>query len=150
VRYSRPIDFAEKEITVRSGKNDKSRIIPIGEKALSAIKDYLSVRNKYTISVGDEDALFITMRPGYEIKRMNRNGILKNFCAYKRKAGIKKTGGVHTLRATFASHLLRHGASIQAIQRMLGHERVDTSAIYTYISDKDLKAIIMKTDKYQP
>ncbi len=114
------------------GKGDKERIVPIGRRAVGAVAIYLR-EVRPTIDKGrSEGRLFLNTRGG-PLSRVGAWGIVKR-CA--QLAGIKKTVTPHTLRHTFATHLLERGADLRALQEMLGHADVSTTQIYTHV-DRD-------------
>ena len=92
------------------------------------------------IKKGNEDFLFLNRR-GAKLSRVMVFYIIKDLVA---KAGIKKTISPHTLRHSFATHLIENGADLRAVQEMLGHESITTTEIYTHISRKLLKDVIEK------
>ena len=112
-----------------TGKGSKERIVPIGRFALHYIETYIkecrnNIKNKLS-----ENILFLNFR-GKKLSRMAIWDIVKKYCL---KAGIKKDIHPHTLRHTFATHLLQGGADIRVIQEMLGHSDISTTQIYTHI-----------------
>ena len=119
------------------GKGSKERIIPIGQKAREAIAYYCErVRPKF-LKEKKSDALFVS-RLGKKISRISVWSIIKQ-CA--RLAGVKKNIKPHTLRHTFATHLLEHGADLRSVQEMLGHADIATTQIYTHVDKERLKGI---------
>ena len=117
------------------GKGNKERVVPIAASAVQAVDDYLiRFRNE-----GD-GPLFITQR-GQRIDRVTIWGRVK---FYARKAGIEKSISPHTLRHSFATHLLENGADLRVIQEMLGHAHIATTDRYTHISHKHLHAAFEK------
>ncbi|MAW65038.1 MAG: tyrosine recombinase XerD [Flavobacteriales bacterium] len=115
------------------GKGNKERFVPIGQKAIKEIKIYIqNFRNHQEIKSGQEDFLFLNRR-GSSLTRVMIFTIIKNIC---KASGIKKIISPHTLRHSFATHLLEGGADLRAIQEMLGHESITTTEIYTHL-DKD-------------
>lgn len=138
-------DLKEGLIKVK-GKGKKERIIPIGQKAKEAIKKYLATRHiikiKKKLSI-DENALFINIRG----QRMSDRQIRRVVEKYSKKIGLLTKIGPHTLRHTFASHLLMEGADLRVIQELLGHSSLSTTQIYTHI---DLKHLIETYDKSHP
>jgi len=121
------------------GKGSKERIIHIGKKSRQALAVYgQRVRPKFAAKSSTEtDNLFLT-RLG---KRMSRQTIWKLIKDYARKAGIKKNIKPHTLRHTFATHLLEHGADLRSVQEMLGHSDISTTQIYTHVDKERLKSV---------
>lgn len=120
------------ENTVRVvGKGGKERIVPIGEEALAAIDTYLS---NWRDDKGEGRPLFVTKKG----KRMNRTTLWERVKFYAKKVGIQKEISPHTLRHSFATHLLDHGADLRVIQEMLGHADIGTTDRYTHLSKKRL------------
>lgn len=120
------------ENTVRVlGKGGKERIVPIGEEAIAAIDAYLG---NYRHDKGDHRPLFVSKRG----KRMSRVTVWEKVKFYARKVGIEKEISPHTLRHSFATHLLDHGADLRVIQEMLGHADIGTTDRYTHLSKKRL------------
>ncbi len=115
------------------GKGDKERLIPIGSDAIKYITIYKdTIRSHQTIQSGFEDILFLNRR-GKNLTRVMIFYIIKDL-AYK--AGISKVISPHTLRHSFATHLVEGGADLRAVQEMLGHESITTTEIYTHL-DRD-------------
>jgi integrase/recombinase XerD len=115
------------------GKGDKERLIPIGSDAIKYISLYKeTIRCHQNIQPGFEDILFLNRR-GKNLTRVMIFYIIKDL-AYK--AGISKTISPHTLRHSFATHLVEGGADLRAVQEMLGHESITTTEIYTHL-DRD-------------
>lgn len=115
------------------GKGRKERLVPIGKKATSAIDGYLPYRDRYDSD--REKALFI-----YRGKRVERGGVWQRMKYYAKRAGITKNISPHTLRHSFATHLLDNGAEIRVIQEMLGHSTIASTDRYTHVSQKRLNA----------
>jgi integrase/recombinase XerD len=119
------------------GKGSKQRIVPLGSTAKEKVKEYLShVRPKLA---GDKskDVLFLNAR-GAQLSRMGFWKILRKYII---KAGITKHTSPHTLRHSFATHLLEGGADIRVIQELLGHSNISTTEIYTHIDREYLKDV---------
>lgn len=112
------------------GKGDKERLIPIGSTAIKFIKLYKeTIRIHQPIQSGFEDTLFLNRR-GKHLSRVMIFYIIKDLA---RKAGIHKIISPHTLRHSFATHLVEGGADLRAVQEMLGHESITTTEIYTHL-----------------
>jgi integrase/recombinase XerD len=137
LQYSQ-VYFDEQFIIVR-GKGDKQRLIPVSEKALNEIRLYLVDRNRLNIQKGFEDTLFLNRR-GAALTRVMVFHIIKE---HAQIADIRKNISPHTLRHSFATHLLEGGANLRAIQMMLGHESIATTEIYTHIDREFLRKEII-------
>jgi integrase/recombinase XerD len=131
----------QEEFLIITGKGNKQRLVPINQTALKHIDIYLSkVRSHQSIKKGNEDFVFLNQR-GSKISRVSVFNILKDLVA---RAGIRKNISPHSLRHSFATHLIEHGADLRAVQEMLGHESITTTEIYTHISRKLLKEVVEK------
>lgn len=120
------------------GKGGKERIIPLGKSALESCKRYLSdARGDLSKPGITTDALFINQRG----KRLTRQGFWKLLKQHAQKAGIQKELTPHTLRHSFATHLIENGADLRAVQEMLGHADISTTQIYTHVSKTRLKDV---------
>lgn len=119
------------------GKGGKERIVPIGRKALEAIQAYLKTGRPAQLKNRPSRFLFVA-RAG---KPMTRQGFWKLLRRYGLKAGIGKRISPHSLRHSFASHLLEGGADLRAVQVMLGHVDIATTQIYTHVAQKRLVEI---------
>ena len=119
------------------------RIIPIYPEALQALREYIeTVRPKMT-AVPTEHSLFVNVSG----ERMSRQGFWKIIKHYQEKAHIEKDITPHTLRHSFAAHLLENGADLRSIQQMLGHSDISSTHVYTQLVKQNLKAVY---NKYHP
>ncbi|MEM7008574.1 MAG: site-specific tyrosine recombinase XerD, partial [Thermodesulfobacteriota bacterium] len=125
------------------GKGSKERIVPIGEKAQEKLKIYMENSRPVLLKGKDAKELFVTRRG----KGMSRQGFWKLIKNYALKSGITKDISPHTLRHSFATHLLERGADLRTIQIMLGHSDISTTQIYTHVESERLKEI---HKKYHP
>jgi integrase/recombinase XerD len=134
------VDIKSGTIVCRHGDN-KVRLIPIGNVALKYLKLYLSdFRNKFCIQK-DCNALFMN----FHGKKMTRQGFWKIIKYYTNKAKINKVITPHTLRHSFAVHLVENGADLQVIQEMLGHSDISTTQIYSKLNKNRVKEVYSKT-----
>ena len=119
------------------GKGSKERIIPLGKKAREAVQKYLLKARPQLLKNQTNDVLFLS-RLGKKISRQSLWAVIK---FYARRANIKKIIKPHTLRHTFATHLLEHGADLRSVQEMLGHADISTTQIYTHVDKERLKSV---------
>jgi len=122
------------------GKGNKERIIPLGRKAISSINRYLEFSRPHFLKKKTSEQLFIS-RSG---AKLSRQSVWKLIKRYAKEAKIKKPIKVHTLRHSFATHLLERGADLRSVQEMLGHSNISTTQIYTHIDKERLKTIHKK------
>ncbi len=118
------------------GKGDKERLVPMSDEARSKIEEYIEVRK----SSNNDDTLFLNNR-GKSLTRVMVFTIIKQATLL---SGINKSVSPHTFRHSFATHLLRGGASIRQVQEMLGHENIATTEIYTHLEIDDIRETIAK------
>ncbi|MET4080430.1 integrase/recombinase XerD [Pedobacter sp. UYP30] len=131
--------FAPIEFIKVIGKGNKERLVPIGESALKYISIYLNeVRVHANIKKGHEDYLFLS-RFGAKLSRISIFNLIKTLAI---SAGIHKVISPHTLRHSFATHLIEGGADLRAVQEMLGHVSITTTEIYTHLDRDYLKQVI--------
>lgn len=120
------------------GKGNKERIIPLGKTAAKAIDAYLQEgRGRFVSKKHREDALFLN----HHGKRLSRQGFWKILKRLAKEAGIETELTPHTLRHSFATHLLENGADLRAVQEMLGHADISTTQIYTHVTKTRLKDV---------
>lgn len=125
------------------GKGGKERIVPIGRKAIDCIQDYLEQARPQLLKALVSRYLFVARGA----KPMTRQGFWKLFRRYALQAGLHRRATPHSLRHSFASHLLEGGADLRAVQVMLGHVDIATTQIYTHVAQKRLIEI---HQKYHP
>ena len=125
---------------IRCASRNKERIIPLYAGAVKALRDYMENIRPRIIAEPDEPALFVNMNG----ERMSRQGFWKIIKYYQEKAEINKDITPHTLRHSFAVHLLENGADLRSIQEMLGHADISSTQIYTHVIQKQLKDVYIK------
>jgi len=128
---------------ITMGKGGKERLVPMGESAQEWIRDYLQHARPLLLKSRQNDYLF----PNRFGRSMSRQGFFKNIKKYARLAGIRKEISPHTLRHSFATHLLENGADLRSVQIMLGHADISTTQIYTHVTRERLKKVF---DKHHP
>jgi len=123
------------------GKGNKQRFVPINSYMIKLIEIYKNqIRSGIKTQKGFEDTLFLNRRG----KQISRNMVFMILKDHAQKAGISKTVSPHTLRHSFATHLLENGADLRAIQQMLGHESITTTEIYMHLDKSHLKHVVEK------
>lgn len=123
------------------GKGSKERIVPLGKVAIEYLERYLSTGRPKFARSGSSEFLFLTNRG----RKMSRVGFWKLIKKYAAQAGITKNITPHTIRHSFATHLLQGGADLRSIQEMLGHANIATTQVYTHISREKLKQTYKKS-----
>lgn len=130
------IDFEEGILRTR-GKGNKERIVPVGRTAVLAIRIYLRAGRRQLTKERPQRYLFVNFRGG----QLTRQGIYKIVRKYAARAGLEDRMSPHTLRHTFATHLLNGGCDLRSVQEMLGHADVATTQTYTHLSTERLKDV---------
>ena len=125
------------------GKGGKERVIPFGEKAREYLENYLTNARPLLLKHNLNDFIFLNRNGG----PLSRQGLWKVVKGYARTLGVYSTLTPHTLRHSFATHLLEKGADLRSIQLMLGHSNISTTEIYTYVAKTRVKKIY---DQYHP
>ena len=121
-----------------TGKGDKERIVPLGDLAIQWIETYLEEARPFLTRKHPEESHLFVNNHG---KQLSRQGIWKNLKALVRKAGITKNVTPHTLRHSFATHLLENGADLRTVQELLWHADISTTQIYTHITKKRMTEV---------
>lgn len=119
------------------GKGDKERVVPLGEAADAALRAYLAEARAGLLRPPGSDAVFLNARGG----RLTRQGFWKLIKAHGVTAGIRTAFSPHTLRHSFATHLLENGADLRSLQIMLGHADISTTQIYTHVNKERLRRL---------
>lgn len=130
------IDLTRDELSVR-GKGEKVRVVFLSPAAKDAVRDYLKARNDM------EEALFVDGRPN-KLHRITPRDVQRHLKSYVARAGITNVVTPHTLRHAFATDLLSNGADIRSVQQLLGHASINTTQIYTHITDAHLREVHKK------
>ena len=132
--------FFKENIIKIIGKGNKERFVPLGRIALNEIKEYLKVRENSIIDSKFSDIVFLN-RYG---RGLTRSMIFKIISDSYKKIGLDKKISPHTLRHSFATHLLKNGADLRTIQMILGHESITTTEIYTHLDTYHLEEVLKK------
>lgn len=145
IRVTELIDLNISDVNLAAGvirchSRNKERFIPMYSTAIKALGEYISLVRPQMIALPDEPSLFVNV--GGE--RMSRQGFWKIIKHYQKKANIEKDITPHTLRHSFAAHLLENGADIHAIQEMLGHADISSTQVYSQLVKKQLKDVYNK------
>jgi integrase/recombinase XerC len=132
------VDFLGEVIHVR-GKGKKERIAPIGAKALQSIQQYIEYRNKRMQNDDSFDTkVLFANKHG---KRLSTRSVRRKMDKYLRQAGLDPTISPHTLRHSFATHMLNNGADLRSVQELLGHQSLSTTQIYTHVTTSKIKQV---------
>jgi integrase/recombinase XerD len=122
------------------GKGSKERLVPIGGKAVSAVRVYLRAGRPKLVRANVERKLFLNFRGG----PLTRQGLYKIVHRHAETAGLGDRMSPHTLRHSFATHLLAGGCDLRSVQEMLGHADLSTTQLYTHLSGEELKEAYFK------
>lgn len=128
--------FLTEKVARIHGKGNRERIVPIGDHGVHWLREYLRLARPHMLkSERIEDSLFLSMRG----TALSRKGIWKRFKEICARAGIEAK--VHTLRHSFATHLLQGGADLRSVQALLGHADIGTTQIYTHVENEELRQV---------
>lgn len=129
------IDFKKQMIYVRKGKGNKERYVPISKSVSKYLREYVEVgRRMYTKSTHRTSFLFLSERG----KKLQGQSLLNDLKKLKKKAGIDKVIGLHSLRHSIATHLLHNGMELELISSFLGHSSVESTQVYTHIDENEV------------
>jgi integrase/recombinase XerD len=143
LRASEAIELEVGDIDLRHGvlrargKGSKERLVPVGREAVGAVRAYLQRGRPELVGLREERRLFVNRRGG----GLTRQGLYKIVQRHARSVGLADKMSPHTLRHTFATHLLAGGCDLRAVQEMLGHADIATTQIYTHLSAERLKDV---------
>jgi integrase/recombinase XerD len=146
LRASEAIDLEVGDLDLRvavlraRGKGSKERLVPVGREAITAVRAYLERGRPALVGLRDERHLFLNQRGN----GLTRQGLYKIVQRHARTAGLDDRMSPHTLRHTFATHLLAGGCDLRSLQEMLGHADIATTQIYTHLSAERLKDVYFK------
>ena len=130
----RQVDLVDHVVLAR-GKGSKERLVPVGRTAARAVADYLRRGRPQLVGERTEAHLFVNFRGG----PLTRQGLYKIIGRHAKTAGLEDKMSPHTLRHTFATHLLAGGCDLRSVQEMLGHADVSTTQLYTHLSNQHIK-----------
>jgi len=141
MRVSELMDLNINDINLKAGfvrclgKGSKERIIPIHDRAIRSVKEYISEARPHLLKGKEEQALFLNRRGD----RLTRQGFWLILKGHAKSAGIKKVVTPHTLRHSFATHILSGGADLRAVQELLGHANISSTQIYTHLTSEHVR-----------
>lgn len=134
------VDLENSVATVR-GKGKRERLVPLGEPARRALRAWLDVRGRLMSEVSTErSALFLNHRGG----RITARSVARLLGKHRRRAGIATEASPHTMRHTFATHLLDRGADVRSVQELLGHRSLSSTQVYTHVTSQRLREVYDK------
>ena len=142
------LDFDDEEVRVE-GKGGKTRVVPVGEHALKALRDYTErgrpalspTRSGAGAAAGEEPALFLS-KSG---RRLSTSDVRRRLRVWARHAAVQAGASPHWLRHSFATHLLEGGADLRAIQELLGHASLSTTQVYTQVESARLRTVYARS-----
>jgi integrase/recombinase XerD len=143
LRASEAVDLALEDVSLEDaflrarGKGSKERLVPIGREAVSALRAYLTRSRPVLVGLGPERHVFVNRRGG----GLSRQGLYKIVQGYASSVGLGERMSPHTLRHTFATHLLAGGCDLRTLQEMLGHADIATTQLYTHLSTERLRDV---------
>jgi integrase/recombinase XerD len=143
LRASEAIGLALEDVSLEDtflrarGKGSKERLVPIGREAVAALRSYLSRSRPLLVGLRPERHLFVNLRGG----GLSRQGLYKIVQGHARSVGLSERMSPHTLRHTFATHLLAGGCDLRTLQEMLGHADIATTQLYTHLSTERLRDV---------
>jgi len=117
------------------GKGHKERLIPVYERACQSVRNYIDFTRPKLVHGKGEDALFLNPRGD----RLTRQGFWQKLKDYARSANLGSKVSPHTLRHSFATHMLSGGANLRSVQELLGHANISTTQIYTHLTSEDIR-----------
>ena len=123
------------------GKGHKERLIPIHEQAASAVEEYINEARPKLAHNGDDTALFLNRRG----ERLTRQGFWQKLKEYAKEAGLENRVTPHTLRHSFATHMLSGGADLRSVQQLLGHANISTTQVYTHLTSEHVRRTYEKS-----
>ena len=141
MRVSELMDLNVNDINLKAGfvrclgKGSKERIIPVHDRAVRSVKEYISESRPHLLKGKEEQALFLNRRGD----RLTRQGFWLILKGHAKSAGIKKVVTPHTLRHSFATHILNGGADLRAVQELLGHANISSTQIYTHLTSEHVR-----------
>ena len=147
LRASETIGLELSDVDLRNGflrvegKGSKERIVPLGRQAIAAINRYLRAGRPKLVGERAEPKLFVNFRGG----ALTRQGLYKIVQRHARTVGLSGRMSPHTLRHSFATHLLAGGCDLRAVQEMLGHADISTTQMYTHLSGEQLKEVYFQS-----
>ena len=134
------VDVLSEAVRTR-GKGQKDRLVPIGRVALAVMEEYLERRRLTERKKPERNTPLFTNRLGTRLTARSVNRILKKYIL---KTGLKGKITPHTLRHTFATHLLNRGADLRSVQELLGHEHLSTTQVYTHVTTERMREVYEK------